>query len=224
MGSIHRDLIFFIHPIQNTKIVVGVKCQNGGLTNSTDKKCDGTFWSLLGKFQPKLLVFKMQRAECNDKHASRILAKCKMTWWGFVLIFLQVFLYTQKGRFFSLSVLDLPLRHSHKSVILGRLGKPGFRFLEQVGQSPQIFRVWEAVIAAVANCIVRACSVLTLFVLWSMRLGYLGALGACLYWTVALRAMPGRERKKWLLTSMLTAYLTLYATLVYLGKGTEYPR
>ena len=34
-----------------------------------------------------------------------------------------------------------------------------------------IYRVWEAAVAAVANCIVRARSALTLSVLWGVHLG-----------------------------------------------------
>ncbi len=47
---------------------------------------------------------------------------------------------------------------------------------KEVRADSSFYRVWEAVVAAVVNCIVRACSALTLSMCWGMPLGiYIGA-------------------------------------------------
>ncbi len=60
-------------------------------------------------------------------------------------------------------------------------GKPGLGSWNEERTDSSLYPVRGAAVTGVHNCIVRAHSALTLSVLLGMRLGYLGALGACLY-------------------------------------------
>ena len=84
-------------------------------------------------------------------------------------IFLQWGFVTQMGRSaWDSSALCL-VQKGTGSQVLGSWN-------EKVRADSSFYRVWEAPVAAVANCVVRAHSALTPSVLWGMCFGYLGAL------------------------------------------------